>query len=133
MERKIVLKTGRHTIDVILKEAPLAKKIYNALPFESKAHIWGKEIYFEIPVSAGIEHPVNEVEKRDIAYWPEGRYLRLFFGSTPISKGENPIPASEVEVIGKVTSNYNEFEKVGPGDKITEETHLDAETDGQER
>ncbi|HPP30767.1 MAG TPA: cyclophilin-like family protein, partial [bacterium] len=68
-----------------------------------------------------IDEPVEEVEKGDIAYWPEGRCLCLFFGPTPISRGEKPIPASAVEVVGKITSDYNELENVRSGDKITVE------------
>ena len=132
MEQRIVIKIGKNEVEGQMKETPPAKKIYNALPFESRARLWGKEVYFEIPVTSEINSPVNEVERGDIAYWPEGRCLCLFFGPTPISKGEKPIPASEVEVVGKITSDYKELEKVMSGDKITVEPCSDRETSGNE-
>lgn len=116
-----MIKAGSIVIKGVLRDTSLAEKIYNSIPFTSKARLWGKEIYFEIPVASGIDNPVEEVEKGDIAYWPEGRCLCLFFGPTPISKGESPIPASAVEIVGKITSNYTELEKVCPGEKITVE------------
>jgi len=101
-----------------MKESALAGRIYDALPFRVKASTWGKEIYFEIPVDSDIETPVEEVEKGDIAYWPEGRCLCLFFGPTPMSDGEKPIPASAVEVVGKMVSDYKELGKVKSGHTI---------------
>ncbi|MCM8762683.1 MAG: cyclophilin-like fold protein [Candidatus Omnitrophica bacterium] len=121
MEREIVIEAGSVVVKGVMKDTPLAEKIYNQLPFTSKARLWGKEIYFEIPVSSGIDNPVEEVEKGDIGYWPEGRCLCLFFGPTPISKGEKPIPASAVEVVGKITSDYTELEKVRSGENISVE------------
>ncbi|MCX8081949.1 MAG: cyclophilin-like fold protein [bacterium] len=118
MEKKILIKAGSIVVKGIMKDTGLAEKIYNALPFTSKARLWGKEIYFEIPVASGIDEPVEEVEKGDIAYWPEGRCMCLFFGPTPISKGEKPIPASSVEVVGKITSDLNELNKVRSGEKV---------------
>lgn len=114
----IIIKAGSIVVEGILKDTPLAEKIYNAIPFTSKARLWGKEIYFEIPVASGIDEPVEEVEKGDIAYWPEGRCMCLFFGPTPVSKGEKPVPASAVEVIGKITSDCTQLEKVHSGEKI---------------
>ncbi|MCM8829618.1 MAG: cyclophilin-like fold protein [Candidatus Omnitrophica bacterium] len=121
MKKEVSIKVGSIIVKGVLRATPLAEKIYNKLPFTSKVNLWGKEIYFEIPVSSGIDSPVEEVEKGDIAYWPEGRCLCLFFGPTPISKGEKPIPASAVEIVGKITSDYTELEKVRPGEKITME------------
>jgi hypothetical protein len=38
----------------------------------------------------------------DIGYWPPGNALAIFFGPTPISNGSAPIPASEVNLVGKI-------------------------------
>lgn len=119
MDNTILIKTGNIVIKGPIKKTPLADKVYRALPFTARAITWGKEIYFEIPVSSGIDEAVKEVNKGDIAYWPEGRCLCLFFGPTPISKGETPIPASAVEVIGNILSDYAELETVSSGETIT--------------
>ncbi|MBN1445737.1 MAG: hypothetical protein JW957_06490 [Candidatus Omnitrophica bacterium] len=121
MGKEILIKAGAMVVKGEMKESSLAGRIYDALPFNVRASTWGKEIYFEIPVKSAIENPVNEVEKGDIAYWPEGRCLCLFFGPTPMSDGEKPIPASTVEVVGKMVPDYKELEKVKSGEKVSVE------------
>ncbi len=118
MGKIITIKAGEIVVRGEMGDSVLAGRIYDALPFKVKASTWGKEIYFEIPVDSDIEIPVNEVENGDIAYWPEGRCLCLFFGPTPMSTGEKPIPAGAVEVVGKMVSDYKELEKVKSGEKI---------------
>ena len=38
----------------------------------------------------------------DVAYWPEGRALCLFYGPTPISKNEKILAYSPVNIVGKI-------------------------------
>ena len=116
--KEIRIKVGEVVVNGEMEDSALAGRIYDALPFNVRASTWGKEIYFEIPVDSDIETPVSEVEKGDIAYWPEGRCLCLFFGPTPMSRGEKPIPASAVEVVGKMVSDYKGLEKVRSGEKV---------------
>ena len=116
--KEIRIKVGEVVVNGEMEDSALAGRIYDALPFNVRASTWGKEIYFEIPVDSDIETPVSEVEKGDIAYWPEGRCLCLFFGPTPMSRGEKPIPASAVEVVGKMASDYRGLEKVRSGEKV---------------
>jgi len=119
MEKKIKIVIGETAVEGELRDTALGQKIYDALPFNVRTRTWGKEIYFEIPVDSSIDKPVTEVEKGDIAYWPEGRCLCLFFGPTPMSTGEKPIPASAVEVVGRMVSEYKELGKVRSGEKLS--------------
>lgn len=119
MEKTVVIQTGDIIIKMLMKNTPLAEKIYNTLPLTARTRIWGKEIYFEIPVTSKLENAVNEVNKGDVAYWNEGRCLCLFFGPTPISKGEKPIPASTVEVVGEMVSDYAKLETISSEETIT--------------
>ena len=119
--KKIKIKAGEIEIKAELKETPLAEKIFNSLPFSSKVNTWGDEIYFEIPVDEKIEDGVKEVEKGDIAYWPEGKCMCLFFGPTPVSHSGKIIPASEVEVFGKITEGIEKLKEVNAGEKIVVE------------
>lgn len=118
MRKAITIKAGKAAVRGEMGESALAGRIYDALPFNVKASTWGKEIYFEIPVDSDIDIPVNEVENGDIAYWPEGRCLCLFFGPTPMSTGEQPIPASAVEVVGKMVSDYSVLEKIKSNERM---------------
>lgn len=92
--------------------------IWKALPFETRASTWGDEIYFSIPVSLGEENPKQTVDLGDIGYWPPGQGFCIFFGPTPISRGDEIRPANPVNVLGKVKGDPKIFKKVKSGDKI---------------
>lgn len=98
-------------------------KTYSAvigkIPFESKANTWGAEIYFEIPISAPLENSKNILNVGDVAYWPPGKSLCLFFGPTLASKGSEPVAASPVNVIGKITKNIEILHRVKDGTRLT--------------
>ncbi len=119
--KKIKIKAGNVEVKGELKETSLAEKIFSSLPFSSKANIWGDEIYFEIPVDEKVKNGVKEVEKGDIAYWPDGKCMCLFFGPTPISHSGKIIPASEVEVLGKITEGIENLKEVSAGEEIVVE------------
>lgn len=38
----------------------------------------------------------------EIGYWPPGKALAIFFGPTPMSRGSDPVPASAVNLVGKI-------------------------------
>jgi hypothetical protein len=77
-------------------------KIIAALPFKAKANIWGEEIYTDpIPVVTKEENGTLAVSLFDVAYWPPGRAICLFYGPTPLDK-EKITPYSPVNIIGKI-------------------------------
>jgi hypothetical protein len=65
------------------------------------------------------EHPTVKVKVGDIAYWPQGSSMCIFFGPTPISKDETPKPASEVNLIGKMDCPKEVLKNIKSGQKIT--------------
>ncbi len=78
--------------------------IYNSLPLKRNVNTWGDEIYFEIPVRSELEKGArSEVSVGDLAYWPNMPAFCIFFGPTPVSKGNQPVAASPVNVFGKLT------------------------------
>lgn len=81
--------------------------IVRILPVEGRAALWKEEIYFEIPVKMGEEKAKAKVEKGDLAFWPMGSALCIFFGESQ--------PYSPVSVLGKVTRNLELFEQVKSG------------------
>ena len=85
------------TVDAILKK----------LPIEGRAALWKQEIYFEIPVAAGEEKAKPTVKKGDVAYWPMGKALCIFYGETQ--------PYSPVNMVGQVTKNLELFSTVKSG------------------
>jgi hypothetical protein len=75
-------------VSVELGEGTTAEALWEALPIESRASLWGEEIYFPISLSSeGEPDAREEVEVGTVAYWPPGDALCLFFGPTPASTG----------------------------------------------
>ncbi len=86
-----------------LYDTETAKAISAILPLETSPEEWGDEFYFEIPVEMPLdESATTKVKIGDIGYWPPGNALAIFFGPTPISKGFEPVPASDVNIVGKI-------------------------------
>ncbi|MCZ7393110.1 MAG: cyclophilin-like fold protein, partial [Candidatus Methanoperedens sp.] len=79
------------------------------LPFESTAHRWGEEIYFDIPLDLKLENGKEVLDVGDIAYWPPGKNMCIFFGPTPSSKGGEVRAYSAVSVFGKVIGDARIF------------------------
>ena len=88
------------------------------LPAESEANLWGDEIYFQMPFSHPAGDARAEVEVGDVAWWPSGSCLCIFFGPTPASGGDAPVAASPVNVFGRVDADPDLLRKVGYGDRI---------------
>ena len=83
-----------------------AKEIVEALPLEARPNVWGDEFYFEIPVKHSLDGTATtQVAVGDIGYWPPGSALAIFFGPTPLSRGDEPVPASEVNLVGRITTD----------------------------
>jgi len=113
MERKIKIIVGNIVAEAHLFNTSTANAIWNSLPFESKCNLWGDEIYFTIPLSHSLEKDAREiVEKGDIGYWPQGPAFCIFFGPTPISRGNEIRPASAVNVFAKVIGDPTIFKQV---------------------
>ncbi len=102
-----------------MMENPAGEKIWNALPFEEMAHLWGDEIFFEIPVDMNEEPDATaEVSVGDLGYWPTGGAFCIFFGPTPASEGDDPRAASPVNLFGKVEDDPAVFKNVKEGAKV---------------
>ena len=86
------------------------KAIFENLPIEVNINRWGDELYTDrTMVSVGPEdNAKTEVNKLDVAYWPEGKALCLFFGPTPISKDERILAYSPVNILGRIIDSDKE-------------------------
>lgn len=100
--RKILITAGGVQVTAALNDSPTADAVWDALPISASASVWGDEIYFGVPVQDDERDAVPVVEMGDVAFWPPGRAVCLFFGPTPISAGGEIRPASPVNVIGKI-------------------------------
>lgn len=84
--------------------------IIRKLPMEGRAALWKEEVYFEIPIKMGKEKAKPTVEKGQIAFWPMGSALCIFYGESQ--------PYSPVNIVGQITEGLELFEQVKSGTKI---------------
>ena len=102
----IKISVGGAVLKAELSDSECAKAIASKLPVETMPNVWGDEFYFEIPVKMGPDNTATtKVKVGDIGYWPPGRALAIFFGPTPMSSGADPVPASEVNMVGRITDD----------------------------
>lgn len=112
---KIRITAGDVTATAVLNSSNTASAIWEALPIQARANTWGDEIYFGIPVHLDEENAQAVVEMGDLGYWPPGHAFCIFFGPTPMSRGNEIRPASPVNVLGKVEGDPTAFTKVPSG------------------
>lgn len=106
MSVKIKIAVQDIVLDAELFNTATARSIADALPLEVQPNEWGDEFYFEIQVQMPLdETATTKVSVGDIGYWPPGNALAIFFGPTPMSTGAEPVPASEVNIVGRITGD----------------------------
>ncbi len=116
MTRIIRISSGNVQLDATLNDSPTAHTIWNKLPLEGQASLWGDEIYFEIPVNVGAEDDAQaEVKVGDIAFWPPGSAFCIFFGRTPASTGAAPMAASAVNPLGHIDGDLRDLRTIKSG------------------
>jgi hypothetical protein len=110
---KIKISVGALSVEAELNDTPTARSIAEALPISSSFSTWGDEIYFPVPVDARLDASAREVvDMGDLGYWPTGKAFCIFFGPTPMSSPGRIVPASAVNIVGKVIGDPTRFKGV---------------------
>ena len=87
--------------------------ILENLPIEVKINRWGDELYTEkTQIVEREEDGKRQVKLFDVAYWPEGNALCLFYGPTPISEEGKILAYSPVNIVGRIIPHDNEKDDV---------------------
>ena len=97
------------------------KSFLENLPFTVGINLWGDEIYTdESPINVGEENAKSPVDLFDVAYWPSGHAICLFYGPTPIRNKNDIKPYSPVNVIGKISNVDKQIlQELKDGIKVT--------------
>ena len=96
------------------------KEFVEKLPFTVDLNVWGDEIYSsQSPINQPEENAKSPVELNDVAYWPTGKAICLFYGPTPIGKHGEITPASPVNIIGKIISPDKSILGIADGTKAS--------------
>ena len=118
-ERRLRITIGDVTVHAGLNDSSTADLVWEELPIRASANTWGDEIYFEIPVSTGVEEGADPVVPLGaVAYWPPGRAMCLFFGPTPVSSGGECRAASAVNLIGGLEGDPTVLKAIRGGASI---------------
>lgn len=104
--QKIKITIGGIQVVAQLKPNRTAQSVVAVLPVDAPVNQWGEEFYCQLPgVKDYREIATTHVKVGDVAFWGMGEMLAVFFGRTPMSLGEDPVPADRVNVIGKLLND----------------------------
>ncbi len=123
MAEQIRIISGEVELRAELNESVSAKALVDKLPLEFRMSRWGDEYYGDCEVS-GADGPEARdlMEVGELAIWPPGSALCIFFGPTPASVDEEPRAASKVNPIGRIGSGAEELKKLGPSIQVAVES-----------
>jgi hypothetical protein len=86
------------------------------LPATIRLSRWGDEYYGSLPKPLNVDEAPDAREEMavgEIAYWPPGNALCLFFGPTPASTGLEPRAASPVNPVGTLSGDMTPLKALG--------------------
>ena len=119
MARKIVIKVSGHTLEAELSDSAAGRAISSSLPLAAEMSRWGQEYYGSVGIDVPEDGTARDVmEIGEIAYWPPGRALCIFFGRTPASTDARPKAASPVLPIGRVITGLDNLFQLGKDVKM---------------
>lgn len=118
--KQVIFQTTGQSFSVGFNDSEASQTILKNLPIRSRVSLWGNEIYFDTGISAPLSGATSDVSPGDVAYWPDGKCLCVFFGKTPASRGtDKPVPASPVVIVGRTGAAPDELRRVKQGENIT--------------
>lgn len=120
MATPITITAGDVKLQAQLNDSPTAAAIASTLPINGNGQRWGKEIYFEIPITAELESDARDVlNPGELGYWPTGNAFCIFWGPTPASRSDEIRAASPVNIIGKVNGDVSLLDHIKSNTLIT--------------
>jgi hypothetical protein len=93
--------------------------LVSKLPFSATANRWGDEVYFDGPFHSPLEPDARaEMTVGEVAFWPEGDAIALFFGPTPVSTGSEPRAYSPCNILGRIDGDASVLAEVRQGQAL---------------
>jgi hypothetical protein len=114
MGKKIKISISDRTLTATLNESESATKFYNLLPLTISMQRWGDEYYGDCGMSVPQAADARaDMEVGELAIWPAGSALCIFFGPTPASTSDMPRAISPVNPIGRVDGSTELLKALG--------------------
>lgn len=116
---KIRIVSGDTELPATIHDEDFAARMEEALPIESSARTWGKEVYFDIPIQDDLdENATDVVDPGTVTYWVQGSALAIPYGPTPASHDDECRLASAVNILGELDGNPEELAEISDGDTV---------------
>ncbi|MGD8897252.1 MAG: cyclophilin-like fold protein [Acidobacteriota bacterium] len=113
------IRFNAHGLDLLgeLDDSPTALALRERLPATFRMSRWGDEYYGRIATDLGVGEAAEArelMEVGELAYWPVGNALCVFFGPTPASDGNEPRAASPVNPMGRLEGALEKLKTLPP-------------------
>jgi len=103
MPKQITIEMESETLKAELNDSATAQALAEKLPLTVSMSRWGDEYYGSCGLDAALGDGARDVmEVGELAYWPTGDALCIFFGPTPVSMDDEPRAASAVNPLGRL-------------------------------
>ena len=106
MAKQIQITLNGNTTTAQLDESDTARAFFDKLPVAISMSRWGDEYYGDCGLNVQLEQDAREeMEVGELAIWPQGNALCIFFGPTPASIHDEPRAISPVNPIGRIVGD----------------------------
>lgn len=113
MGKRIKLKIEGKEVFAELNDSHTSKIFLIKLPMTIRMERWGGEYYGDCDVSVNRENnSKTDMDIGELAIWPDGCALCIFFGPTPVSTDEKPRAIAPVNPIGKIEGDVSFLENL---------------------
>lgn len=110
----MIITIGGTAFEVRRYDTNATRSLVQNLPQEIRMNSWGNEYYGELmhPVDYKGDPMRDIFEIGEIALWPAGNALCIFFGPTPASTNGEPRMASDGVALGKIIGDTSALKKL---------------------
>lgn len=110
---------GHFDVELRTPASSSVNALLSALPFSTRAHRWGEEVYFEVPFHVDLEADARQdFDVGEVGFWPDGDAIAIFFGRTPASTDDRPRAYSPCNPVGRVVGDLSALSSVREGSPV---------------
>jgi len=112
--KTITIHVDSKRLKAVLNDTKTAELFYSRLPLTLRMDRWGGEYYGDCGIDGvNSDSTKVEMENGELAIWPQGMALCIFFDTTPSSIDEKPRAISPVFPIGKINGDLTFLKDMG--------------------
>ena len=113
MPTPIKIKIGTLELSAEMNDSVTATKLLSLLPLKFSMSRWGDEYYGDCGIKTALSQDSRDImEVGELAVWPAGNALCIFFGPTPASRGNEPRAVSPVNPVGRLLDSPDALKKL---------------------